>query len=165
MPVKVFTNGGKALNVNDKVTVEKMSDVTINPIEMMLPDLEIEEYNFPPVSMNSYKFFVCCTCDEKFNAKDVAMQGQLMKCPKCLMSEKVSLYSYFYDIKLVFKNHAGMHNIMMYRHQVDSYFANKNSAVPADENELAINMLSDDKTTVIVNARNVCTGVKAIKHL
>ena len=159
--IKEFPNGGRCLNTSSKSIIKKLNDVEITPSTVNLPDLNIIEIKFPPDSIHVTKFFVCGNCEDAFSSKDANVISSIIKCPKCSMLSRKEKFTFYYQLKLVFRMETGEQCVNMYKHQVESYYRNKKAKVTDDEDELVTSFLSDDITTIICNARYTCIGIKA----
>ena len=156
---RIYPNGSKCVNVSSQASVTKNEELVIEQTKSSLQELALKEFNFPPASITVTKLYHCLGCKKKF--EDASSKSSLiLKCVLCSFIAKTETYQFSYILKLLFTMDDGLEEVMMYSHQVASYFANKKMSVPADEDEIAVTLLSDNKTTIMVNDRNSCVGVQ-----
>ena len=94
-----------------------------------LQELALKEFNFPTASITVTKLYHFLSCKKKI--EDAASKSSLiLKCALCPFIAKTETYQFSYILKLLFTMDDGLEKVMMYSHQVASYFANNKMSVP-----------------------------------
>ena len=124
--VKAYDKNIVVLSCGTRTAITRL-DENIQPTLEELEDLTVTEFQFLPQSVAVNKNITCPSCQQVLHIDEAVVKPSYIKCTKCNAMSKAEMYEIHYDLKLQFKKHEMLETVMMYRYQVQSYFAEKNN--------------------------------------
>lgn len=152
--VKEYPPGVLSLSVSSKSTITKLQD-TITPSTTSLHDFIINQYVFPPQSVTAIKLYECIRCGDTFDVDPT--KALIVKCSLCNAAAKKEKFPVKWQATLIFTTST---EISLKHSLISKYFAMKDLQVPNDEEELVLQLLSDDTTIAVCNNRDICYSFK-----
>lgn len=150
--VQEYPVGVLNLSTTPRTNIQ-VSDKQITPSKVLLRELSSSSVKLPAEAVAAItKSYACPKCKQKSNN----YSGKLYKCTHCKAVMLLSKLECNYMLKLTFKN---CPSVLLYQQQLLQYFQSINKSFPDDEDDIIVEMLTNNTKSLIVDSKNVCIGV------